>query len=161
MKTYNHFDYCMRLLQELKANIHPTLLKAFGVEQLEQFRQQLSSVEGLCMVAVDAAEQDFSRRDSDNFAVRSSYSIVLLAPAQLADTELIFDAVNRTNHIAQEIVRRILQDAINPQAELYARQPSDITIQGVGPIGDHFFGTIISFKIITNFPFVLNADLWQ
>lgn len=156
MIPYNHFEYCQMLLNSFSnLNFHSTLLKAFGIEQLEQFRQQLSSVEDLCLVAIDAAEQNFTRRDSDTIACRNTFSIVILAPASVTDTEQIFSAVSRTNTIANMVVKRIFWDSVQPNSSLYSKQPSDVLIQGVGPIGDNFFGTLISFKITTHFPYSL------
>ena len=69
MEIYNPFEYGKTLAIRLKPIAHtpekPRFFTAFGLEDLYNFNEKLSSVSGMILIAVDGCESESKRNEAD------------------------------------------------------------------------------------------------
>ena len=80
MEIYNHFEYGKTLAIRLKPIAHtpekPRFFTAFGLEDLYNFNEKLSSVSGMILIAVDGCESESKRNEADALNNRTLFLIV-------------------------------------------------------------------------------------
>ena len=81
MEIYNHFEYGKTLAIRLKPIAHtpekPRFFTAFGLEDLYNFNEKLSSVSGMILIAVDGCESESKRNEADALNNNDMFSSLL------------------------------------------------------------------------------------
>lgn len=157
---YNHFQYGAILATSLKAIPHttekPRYFTAFGLEDLVTLEQQLSSVTGTILIAVDGFESHTENNGADALTEVAEYSFIVAQNTLSTRPDSIAQAATRSRELCKAIRNHLLQDAT-----LSGYLQRSTQINGIGPIGDNFYGTILTFTIATPEPFTTNPDYWQ
>lgn len=160
METYNHFDYCEQMAMQLKAIGHtrhkPRYFKANGLEDLYNFDDKLSSVRGTILIAIDGYESSSTNNGADALTDTLQYSIILAQNTNSNRPESIDSAFVHCRQLAKQVRNRLLND---PElAEIIDRNTQ---INGIGPIGDNYYGVILSFSCSEAEEYFVDESYWS
>lgn len=165
MANYNHFMYVEALaigLIEISHSIdNKRFFRATGQTKMEELMNNFRSVTGGAMIAVDGKIIDFGWNDSDSLMVNPKYGIVILFPAQSADSASIFIAQDRAAQVALQCIAKMMQDASKYLNGCDKIDPSSFQIDGFGPFADYFFGVEISYSLSDGLNYQLNPQMWN
>ena len=156
---YNHFTYCEQLARHLKEIAHtdarPRYFTAFGLEDLYNFEDRLSGVTGTVMIAVDGQENESSDNGADALADNDTYSIIIARNTQRDRPQTIDEAVASCKLLAKQVRNFLLADpALTYQID------RNTAINGIGPIGDGFYGVVLSYRIVSYNSFYVEPEYW-
>lgn len=159
---YNHFSYCEMLARHLKAVGHadgrPRFFTAFGLEDLYNFEDKLSSVVGTVLIAVDGQENESSDNGADALSDNDTYSIILARNTQRDKPNTIDEAVAACKVLAKQVRNYLLAD---PNLSYRPVIDRNMTINGIGPIGDGFYGVVLTYRIVSYNSFEVEPDYWE
>jgi len=161
---YNHFSYAEMLARSLKKVGHADderhFLKFDEVVELEDLATQITSVNGMILVAIDGHNSDFSLNGADALQETPQYFIVILKNSPLGDLDLYYTTKRECKIVAEECIKKLLIDRHYEVNGLEHLDAGSITCRGVGPIGDNFFGVIVGFTLNDPKIFQLNPEMW-
>lgn len=159
---YNHFSYCEMLARHLKVVGHtderPRFFTAFGLEDLYNFEDKLSSVVGTVLIAVDGQENESSDNGADALSDNDTYSIILARNTQRDKPRTIDEAVAACKVLAKQVRNYLLAD---PNLSCHPFIDRNMTINGIGPIGDGFYGVVLTYRIVSYESFTVEPDYWE
>lgn len=165
MQQYNHFEYGEMLARKLKPISHTNqkqrYYRATELEELEELNDRLSSAEGIILIAIDGNNSDFGYNNSDNLMELPQYFFIVAKSAPSNDTDNIFTAQAECKSIGMQIIARMMQEGRNYNAPLQFLDPNKITIRGIGPIGDNFYGIIIGFNFNWGVNYTIDKTMWE
>lgn len=157
---YNHFTAGEHLARSLTDIAHtderPRFFTAFGLEDLYNFTDKLSSTNGIILIAVDGCESDSTDNGSDCLTDRLSYSFIIAGSTVNDRPKTIDTAVVKCRAIAKQIRNYLLL-----QPELKSQIDRNTQITGIGPIGDNYYGVILTFAIEENEQYFLDQTFWK
>ena len=160
MDTYNHFTYGETIARRLKPIAHtdarPRFFTAFGLEDLYNFDDKLSSVTGTILIAVDGYESDSSDNGFDSLNDRRTYSFIVARNTVNDRPDTITQAVQQCRPLAKQIRNHLFH-----QKELKSIIDRNTQITGIGPIGDNFFGVVLTFYLTESEDFYIDATYWE
>ena len=160
MDIYNHFDYGEQLAIRLKPIVHtpekPRYFKAFGLEDLFTFDDKLSSVSGTILVAVDGYESESKDNGADGLTDRQQYAFIVARNTVSDRPDTLASAFRECRKICKQIRNALLQDT-----QLSSIIDRDTQINGIGPIGDNFYGCLLSFSMRESEDFLLDETFWN
>lgn len=160
MDTYNHFEYGEQLAIKLKPISHtpetPRFFVAFGVEDLFTFEDKLSSVIGTVLIAVDGYESDSKGNGADALNDTRMYGFIVAKNTVSDRIETIKEAFNECRQICKQIRNKLFQDE-----RLAGMIDRDTQINGIGPIGDNFYGCMLSYSIQESEDFLVDETFWN
>lgn len=160
MEIYDHFATGETLATCLKdiahTPQHPRFFTAFGLEDLYDFEDKLSSVTGTILIAIDGNESDTSDNQADALTDRSSYSFVIARNTISDRTATIQQAIRECKLIAKQIRNRLF---LTPSLNGIINHATQIN--GIGPIGDNFYGVIFTFYIDTPEAYFIDPNYWK
>lgn len=141
---YNHFTYGEALASSLKDISHSPqknrFFTAFGLEDLVSFEDKLSSVTDTILIAVDGCESESEDNGADGLNDKQVYSFIVAKNTISGNPDSINLAVTQCKKICKQIRNKLLQD---PTLVNYIDRNTQIN--GIGPIGDNFYGAILTF----------------
>lgn len=160
MDTYNHFAYGENLARRLKAIAHtdnrPRFFTAFGLEDLYNFDDKLSSVTGTILIAVDGHESDSTDNGYDSLNDRRTYSYIVARNTVNDRPTTINQAAEQCRILAKQIRNRLFnEESLKKIIDLNTQ------ITGIGPIGDNFYGVILTFSLTEPEEFYIDASYWE
>lgn len=160
MESYNHFTYGESIARKLKDIGHTDerqrFFTAFGLEDLYNFDDKLSSVTGTVLIAVDGCESDSSDNGYDSLNDRTTYSFIV-ARNTISDRPQTRDqAVARCRVLAKQIRNCLLNE---PELKQFIDRSTQFT--GIGPIGDNFYGVVLTFALIEQEEFFVDPIFWE
>lgn len=159
---YNHFSYCEQLARHLKAVSHtearPRFFTAFGLEDLYNFEDKLSGVTGTVMIAVDGQESESSDNGADALADSDTYSIILARNTRRDEPKTIDEAVAACKKLAKQVRNFLLAD---PDLAYTQTVDRNTTINGIGPIGDGYYGVVLTYRIVSYHSFDVEPEYWE
>ena len=143
--NFNFIRYAELIASELVAVSHTKqrkrFFRAFGIEDLYNLDDQLTSITSPVLIAVDARETDSRPVSFDCLVDTRSYTIIIAEPTSTTKPETIDLAADHCHQLCIEVRNRMLCDAeIRPNI-------SDIHTMGVGPIGENLYGCALTFTI--------------
>lgn len=160
METYNHFTYCETLARRLKAIAHTDdrsrFFTAFGIEDLYNFDDKLSSVVGTILIAVDGHESDSTDNGADTLTDHRAYSIIIARNTINDRPHTISQAAEHARVLAKQIRNKLLNE---PHLQGIIDRGTQIT--GIGPIGDNFYGVILTFSLSEPEEFIIDQTYWE
>lgn len=158
--NYDHYQYGLQLATHLKAIDHsesnPRYFKAYGLEDLYNFDDKLSCVKGHVLIAVDGYESNSSDNHGDGLTDARHYSFIVACSTVSDRTQTIDEAFESSRLILKQIRNRLILD---PNLMGFINRDTEIT--GIGPIGDNFYGCILTFTIDEPESFKLDASYWK
>lgn len=163
-KIYDHFSCCETLARKLKPIGHTQqkkrFFRAFGIEDLFDFDERLSSVKGMILIAVDGSDKEIKFNSADTFTQRPQYGIIIAKNASRNNPEDIFQATHDCEYVCKQIAACLAQDLIYGNNG-YSRLNAEFQLNGIGPIGDNFYGSMLSFSLTESFRAVLDNGIWE
>ena len=161
METYDHYTYCEDLARQLKAVGHtdarPRFFTAFGLEDLYDFEDRLSAVgPGMVLIAVDGTEMDSEGNRADGIADTYTYSVILASSTRRDRPGTLAQAVAQCKDVALQVRNLLLLDP-----DLCGKLRQEFTLNGIGPIGDGFYGVVLTYRIISYDSFMVEPEYWH
>lgn len=146
---YNHFAFGEALASSLKDISHSPQKKrfftAFGLEDLINLDDNLSSVNGTILIAVDGQESESEDNGADGLNDKQVYSFIVAKNTITGQPDTINQAAKQCKLICKQIRNKLLTDS-----SLAGYVDRNTQINGIGPIGDNFYGAALTF--ILNIP---------
>ena len=140
---YDHFAYGEALASALKDISHTPQKKrfftAFGLEDLINLDDSLSSIDGTILIAVDGCESESEDNEADSLNDKQVYSFIVAKNTISGKPETINLAAKQCKKICKQIRNKLLKDI------QYVDRNTQIN--GIGPIGDNFYGTVLTFFV--------------
>lgn len=162
---YNHFQYSETLARKLKPIGHNDgdchFFRASGQTRMTELINNVSSVNGGVLIAVDGKIIDFEWINSDSLIVNPTYGIVIIFPTKSTDTGSIFAAQTKATDVALQCIAKIMQDASRYKDGCDKIDPDSFQIDGFGPMGDLFYGIELSFSLADGLNYELNPEMWN
>lgn len=156
---YNHFEYGETLASSLKSIAHTPERKrfftAFGLEDLLSFNDHLSSIDGTVLIAVDGCESDSEDNGADNLNDKQVYSFIVAQKTVSGEPATINQAAYECKAICKQIRNKLLND---PALSGYIDRNTQLN--GIGPIGDNFYGTTLTFYLNVSESFFIDPQFW-
>lgn len=160
METYDHYTYCEALSRKLKAVGHtdqrPRFFTAFGLEDLYNFEDKLSVVgPGMVLIAVDGTEMDSEGNRADGLADTYTYSVILARNTLRDRPATITQAVRECKSAALQVRNLLMLDP-----DLRHMLSPGFSLNGIGPIGDGFYGVMLTFSIAEYPDLTIDKKQW-
>lgn len=160
MEIYDHFATGETFATQLKdiahSPKHPRFFTAFGIEDLYDFEDKLSSVSGTILIAIDSNESDTTDNHADSLIDRAPYSFIVARNTNSDRTSTILQAVRECKLIAKQIRNKLL---LVPSLQGIIDHATQIT--GIGPIGDNFYGVIFTFYLDIPESYFTDPTYWK
>lgn len=160
MDIYNHFSYGEQLAIRLRSISHtpekPRFFEAFGLEDLYNLDDKLSNVTGMILIAVNGYESESRDNGGDGLNDALQYSFIVARNTISDRPQTITSAFEECRPVCKQIRNVLFQD---PQLS-YAID-RNTQINGIGPIGDNFYGCMITFTIHEAEDFFIDATFWN
>lgn len=157
---YDHFTYGEALASSLKEISHTAEKKrfftAFGLEDLLNFNDNLSSVTGTILIAVDSQESESKDNGADGLNDKQVYSFIVAKNTISGKPSTINHATKQCKLICKQIRNKLLSD---PTLDGYIDRNTEIN--GIGPIGDNFYGTALTFFLNVPENFIVDENFFQ
>ena len=156
---YDHFTYGEALASSLKPISHSSqrrrFFTAFGLEDLITLDDSLSSVTGTILIAIDGCESDSKDNGADNLTDKQVYSFIVAQNTISGNPETINKAAQQCKGICKQIRNKLLQDP-----NLAGFIDRNTQINGIGPIGDNFYGTVLTFYLNIQEEYFIDQNYW-
>jgi len=167
IKQYSHFEFGELLARNIKAISHTDQNKRFfratESEELEELTERATAVKsGFILVAIDGNNADYGYKNSDNLMERPQYFFQILKNTTSTNSATIFEAQTECKKIAKQIIA-----AMTSRSKGYYESPlqflekDSITIRGIGPILDNWYGVIMGFNLNYGLALQINTDEWN
>ena len=154
---FNFFSYAESLAKQLVAIGHSDerqrFFTAFGLEDLVSFTDRLSSLEGFVMIAVDGYESDSDDNRADALDETRHYGIIICRNTVDGDPLSFSRAFQQSENLCRQVRNRMFLD-LRPDIDRSTQ------INGIGPIGDCFYGCLLSFTMSSTEGFLVDDDYW-
>ncbi len=158
MNDFDFLSYAEVLAGRLKAvghsEGHRRFFHSFGLEDLVFFTDRLSSLDGFVMIAVDGHESESTDNRADALADTRHYGIIICRNTVADDPASISSAFADADRLCREVRNRMLH-------ELRPYISRDTEINGIGPIGDNFYGCLLSFTVEDTEGFAIDQTQWE
>lgn len=164
MDTYNHFQYAEWLARNLKpightdANCH--FLRSDEVEEISDLEERMSVISGFVLVAIDGHNSDFSWQNCDNLVDVPQYFIAVLRQCESGNIDALHAAKAECKDILMQVVCRMMLDWDGELSGLHVLDPDSMTMRGIGPISQNFYGVMLGFNLRKPVPFHLDKKMW-
>ena len=159
MEIYNHFEYARRIARKLKDVEHsdkrPRFFEAHGIEDLYSFDEKLSSISGFVLIAVDGCESESVYNGADGLFDSRHYAYLVACNAITDKPASITLAMEKSRAICKQI-----RNALFADMNLTGYLSRNTAINGIGPIGDNFYGCMLSIDIDEPDDRGFNKDFW-
>lgn len=160
---YNHYEYCEAIARNLKSIQHSDAdrhyFRAIEQTELTELEQRISSAHGMIMIAIDGSFSSF-QHDSDSLIQRPAYTIVIAKQTKASDTDTVFQAIADSRQAMMQVISRMLCDARDYQSNCDLIDPSTFQLEGFGPIGDLFYGVILTFSLAEGVSYAIDPSMW-
>lgn len=151
---YDHFAFGEALASSLKDISHTKQRKrfftAFGLEDLISLDDSLSSIDGTILIAVDGYESESESNEADSLNDKQVYSFIVAKNTISGNPVMINQAAKQCKRICKQIRNKLLKDI------KYVERNTQIN--GIGPIGDNFYGTVLTFFINLPEEFIVDQN---
>ncbi len=159
MDKYNHFKYCENLAENLKAITKS--YRATEQTELQDLNAQITNAHGTIIIAIDGAESSFTWNDSDSLMEQPIYSIAVVKQTSTGDANTIFSSQKECMEIGKQIIARMFLDADHYKNGLHLLDRKSFLCKGFGPIGDNFYGVLLSYQLDQGINYTINPDYWK
>jgi hypothetical protein len=161
---YNHFEYCEALARKLKPVGHTDedrhFFRATEDTSPKELYNRISSSHGMIMIAIDGKDESYIWPESDSLMVKPVYSLVIAKQTQATDSDTIFIAQRESHMVMRQCIAKILQDAAKYKSGCEFIDAGSFVIEGAGPLGDLFYGVIMTFTLDYGIEYKLNPEMW-
>lgn len=145
---YDHFARMETMARHMHAIAHtdryPRFFRAWGLEDLFTLADKISAARDFVMIAVDGCESQSHDNHGDGLTETRHYGTIIAHHAPNDQPAKIAAAFNDSRRLLLGVRNRLLHD---PALLGYIDRDTELT--GIGPIGDNFYGCLLSFSITT------------
>lgn len=165
-EKYNHFSYGLMLATKLKAIKHIDdndchFFRATAQDELKELEDRISQAHDVILIAIDGTDSDFDWKNSDSLIEQPSYLFAVVQETDSSDTDSVFKALTHCKVIGHQIMSKMLQDRSKYKSGLDYLEPSSYRMKGFGPIGDNFYGVLLSFLFEKGIEYKINKEMWE
>ena len=157
---YNHFATMEAMARALKAvghsDRHPRFFKAWGLEDLFTLHDKISTVRDFILIAVDGYETQSRDNHGDGLSETRQYGVIIARSAPNDNPAKIATAFDESRTLLLGVRNRLLQD---PALLGYINRDTELT--GIGPIGDNFYGCLLSFSLTVPEDWTVDESLFN
>lgn len=165
MDRYNHFEYCEKLARKLKPIQHTDetrrFFKATEQDELSDLEQRLSDTDGVLLIAIDGVESAYDWKDSDSLMKRPSYKVAIVEQTTSGDTQSIFNAQEHCKKIGEQVIAYMMNDYHDYVKGMDLLLPSSFQMKGFGPIGNNYYGILMSYTFDQGVNYEIDPELWD
>lgn len=162
---YDHFSYSESICKALKpfdwSADNQSFFRATEQTELHELNSNISNAAGMILIAINPAASSFLFQNSDSLMRRVSYSMVIVEQTSSSDTDTIFNAQAHCEVTAVQVISRIMCDARNYLNGCDLIDPDSFAIEGIGPIGDYFYGVMLHYDAVLPVNFKPDKSLWN
>ncbi|MDD2953847.1 MAG: hypothetical protein PHC95_11915 [Parabacteroides sp.] len=164
MDTYKHFEYSEWLARHLApightdANCH--FLRSDEIEEISDLEERISSISGYVLVAIDGHNSDLSWKNDDNLVDIPQYFIAILKQGETGNIDALHAAKAECKDLLMQVVCRMMLDWNEERNGLHCLEADSMTMRGVGPIGENFYGVMLGFNLQKPVSFFIDKSIW-
>ncbi len=162
---YDHFGYSEWIARNLIAISHRDdechFLRSNEVEEITDLEDRISSLDGYVLVAIDGHNSDLSWNNGDSLINMPQFFIAIVHPSETGNADSIHHTQRNCRELVFEIVARMTQDCIQETRGLEYLDLNSMTIRGVGPMGDHFYGVMLGFNLKSPIGYLTRPEMWR
>ena len=164
-------DYMLDCATRLKSIGHtqydPRFFRCSSIANLEELLHT-GMAGSPCVVVTDSPEGRLEDADSDNVQDRQYYSFAVFAHVDAGDFSKREGAIQLTKAVAFKILGKMKRDKKGENScsfgifrvGLRNLEIGSVSYTTVGPFGDNFWGTDVSFTILNKPDLLYNAEDW-
>ena len=161
---YKHFEYSEFLARHLAPIRHTDtdchFLRSDEVEEISDLEARISSIRDYVLVAIDGHNSDFSWINSDNLVNIPQYFIAVLKQSETGNIDAAHKSKADCKEILMQIVCRMMVDREEEQNELQFLEVDSMTMRGVGPMSENFYGVMLGFNLRRPVQYFINESMW-
>ncbi len=165
MDTYNHFEYSEWLARHLAPIKHTDaechFLRSDEVEEISDLEERISSIRNYVLVAIDGHNSDFSWIRSDNLVNTPQYFIAVLRQSASGNIDALHAAKAECQGILMQVICRMMLDWNEERSGLQFLDVDSMTMRGVGPMGQNFYGVMLGFNLQKPVKFFIDESMWM
>lgn len=162
--SYDHFSYINNLSQKHVAIQHsdtrPRFFRATEQTDLTELHANLSVAQDTIVVAISPSNVGFIHPNDDSLFREPIYSVVIAHQVDATDADTIFEAQQLSESIAHDFISRIMCDARSYKHGCHFINPKSFHIDGIGPLGDMFYGIILEYRGTMPLNFKVDKSKW-
>lgn len=167
-KIVDYMCDCAIRLKSIGHTEHdPRFFRCSSIANLEELLQS-TTAGSPCVVVTDSPEGRLEDGDSDNVQDRQFYSFAVFAHVDAGDFSKREDSIKLTKAVAFKILSKMKRDKKYenlgsygfPRVGLRNLDLGSVSYTTVGPFGDNFWGTDVSFTILNKPDLMYNAEDW-
>ena len=161
---YKHFEYSEFLARHLAPIRHTDtdchFLRSDEVEEISDLEARISSIRDYVLVAIDGHNSDFSWINSDNLVNIPQYFIAVLKQSETGNIDAVHKSKADCEEILMQIVCRMMVDREEERNELQFLEVDSMTMRGVGPMSENFYGVMLGFNLRRPVQYFINESMW-
>ena len=161
---YKHFEYSEFLARHLAPIRHTDtdchFLRSDEVEEISDLEERISSIRDYVLVAIDGHNSDFSWINSDNLVNTPQYFIAVLKQSETGNIDAVHQSKAACKDILMQIVCRMMVDREEEQNGLQFLEVDSMTMRGVGPMSENFYGVMLGFNLRSPITYFINESMW-
>ncbi len=161
---YKHFEYSEFLARHLAPIRHTDtdchFLRSDEVEEISDLEARISSIRDYVLVAIDGHNSDFSWINSDNLVNIPQYFIAVLKQSETGNIDAVHKSKADCKEILMQIVCRMMVDRQEERNELQFLEVDSMTMRGVGPMSENFYGVMLGFNLRKPVQYFINESMW-
>lgn len=161
---YKHFEYSEFLARHLALIRHTDtdchFLRSDEVEEISDLEARISSIRDYVLVAIDGHNSDFSWINSDNLVNIPQYFIAVLKQSETGNIDAVHKSKADCKEILMQIVCRMMVDREEERNELQFLEVDSMTMRGVGPMSENFYGVMLGFNLRRPVQYFINESMW-
>jgi hypothetical protein len=163
---YDHITYmedCATRLKDLGHTAEvPKFFRVSSLTQLDEVLANLTTMGQTVLIVHDNTEGSIGDRNiSNNYLDSPYYLFYIMKHVALDDFDAKANAKKECKAIAIKIISKMLVDKSRSRSGLLFLDFTNIPYQGIGPVGDNYYGIMVSFTVADNAELIYNADDWD
>lgn len=164
MDTYKHFQYSECLARHLAPIKHTDtdchFLRSDEVEEISDLEERISSIRDYVLVAIDGHNSDFSWINSDNLVNIPQYFIAILKQSESGNIDALHASKAECQELLMQVVCRMMLDWNEERNGLQFLEVDSMTMRGVGPMSENFYGVMLGFNLRKPVQFFIDKSMW-
>ena len=161
---YNHFEYSEWIARHLAPIQHTDtdchFLRSDEVEEISDLEERISSIRDYVLVAIDGLNSDFNWQNCDNLVNIPQYFIAILKQVETGDIDAVHQAKSDSKNLLMQVVCKMMLDWNENRHGLQFLDVPSMTIRGIGPMGNNFYGVMLSLNLKTPTSFIMDQSMW-
>lgn len=164
MDTYNHFEYSEWIARHLNGIGHQDgschFLRSDETEEISDLEERMSVISDTVLIAIDGLNSSFDWHNDENLMNTPQYYTAIVKHVDIGNIDAIHSVKADCKSLMMELISRMMQDFAYGNEGMEFLDPSSMTIQGIGPIADNFYGVMLGFSVNNPTSFKIDTSKW-